>query len=213
MTDGLTPQWVMHGASSSREAAVIIVAVLVAAALAFRSAWVSRATTSAAVVWGSFALRCGSLVVLAVLLFQPAWAWTVTTRQLGRIVIAVDASDSMQVADPHADPREYLQWGVGLGWLDPQTVQQQLADPIASRDDALAGRFATLLRTEIAARVVTDPQAGIAASLARLGDVELQIFAGEAVATTLDELPTLLTTPPADLKTGTTEMTAVLRTA
>lgn len=213
MTDGLTPQWVMHGAASSTQAATIIIAMLVAIILAWRSARAGRAMVSAPVTWGCFTLRCGSLLTIGVLLFQPAWAWTVTTRQLGRIVIAVDASESMQASDSQASPREMMQWGVGLGWLDHEVVKPQLAAEEIPRDDALAARFAAFPRSEIAAKVVTDSKIGLLTTLEKLGELDLQLFAGEAIATTGEELPDMLTAPPGGLHTETTQTSAALRAA
>ncbi len=213
MTDGIAPQWVMNGAASSTQAVMIIMAVIVVAVMAWWAAWRERATAGAAVVWGSFALRCTALVVLGVLLFQPAWAWTVTTRQLGRIVIAVDASDSMQATDPQASAHELLQWGIGLGWLDRQVAAQQLADENPPRDAALAARFATLHRTDVATRIVTDPHVGLLTELSKLGDLDLQVFAGESRATSGEELPALLSAPASGLQTHTTQTTAALRAA
>ncbi len=213
MTDGIAPQFVFNGADSSATFAVIVFAVLIAIGLAWRSMRAEQESASRNVVRGCFALRCASLMVLGLLLLQPAWAWTVTSRQLGRIVIAVDVSDSMQSADPTADGRELLQWGLGLGWLDRQTVEPQLAAPEIPRDAALAARFKTLRRTEVAARLVTDPQHGVHASLSKLGELDGQIFAGEAAAIPFADLAVTTTTPPALIQPATTQLSSVLRSA
>lgn len=211
MDDGIAPQFVWNGAGSSATLAVIVSAVLIAIGLAWRAMRADRNTASRKVTRIGFALRCASLVILGLLLLQPAMAWTVTSRQLGRIMLAVDVSDSMQSADPTAEGRELLQWGLGLGWLDRQAAEQQLAAENIPRDEALAARFKTLRRTEVATRVLTDPQVGLNAALSRLGELDAQIFAGEAVTTTFDELAAAVGTPPSSLQPATTQMTSVLR--
>ncbi len=213
MTDGIAPQFVLNGAGSAATFAVIVTAVLIAFGLAWHSIHAERHSASRTVVRGCLALRCASLVVLGLLLLQPAWPWTVTSRQLGRIVVALDVSDSMQSADTAADARELLQWGVGLGWLDRQATEEQLADENITRDDALAARFKTLRRTEMAARVMTDPQQGLQTALGKLGELEGRLFAGETTATTFDELTEHATNPPASLHPTTTQISSVLRAA
>lgn len=212
MSDGVAPQFVFHGAASAAQAAIVLLAVAVAIGLAWWSAQAEFAGNSRLIVQCSFALRCASLVVVGILLLQPAWAWTVTSRKLGRIVVAVDVSESMQVADPSADGRELLQWGIGLGWLDRKTVAPQLAADEIPRDEALAVRFRTLPRTEVAARILTDPHHGLQSTLAKLGDLEGQVFAGESTAITLDELATTVAKPAAALQPATTQLSSVLRT-
>lgn len=213
ISDGLTSQWVLHGATTTSQGVLIILAVLLAMAMACRASWAARRMAPSAVVWGSFALRCGALIVLGVMLFQPALAWTLANREQGRILVSVDVSDSMQTADAQASPRELLQWGVGLGWLNRSTAAEQLNDKDVPRDAALAERFATLSRSEIAARLVTDPQAGLNTALAKLGDVELHVFAGETLAVTPEELSTWDATPSTVSATNTTQTATVLREA
>lgn len=212
MTDALTSQWVLHGAMTTSQGVLIVLAVLLAMALACRASWSARRAASATVVWGSFALRCGALLVLGVMLFQPALAWTLANREQGRILVAVDVSDSMQSADAHASARELLQWGVGLGWLDRATAAEPLQNNEVPRDAALAARFANLSRSEIAARLVTEPQSGLNTALAPLGDVELHVFAGETLAVTPTEFSTWAAASSA-VPTNTTQTATVLREA
>lgn len=211
MSDGIAPQLVFHGAATVARTAIVFLAIALAIGLA---RWSSRAelrSKSGFIVRCCFALRCASFVVLGILLLQPAWAWTVVSRKLGRIVVAVDVSDSMQAADPTADGRELLQWGIGLGWLDRQTVAPQLAAEEIPRDDALAERFKTLPRTEVAARVLADPQHGLQSTLTRLGELEGHVFAGESAAITLDELAATVVKPPTTLQPATTQLSSVLQ--
>ncbi len=208
MTDGIAPQFVWNGAGSS---VTIVLAVLIAIGLAWRAMRADQHAASRRVVRIGFVLRCASLVVLGILLLQPAWAWTVTSRQLGRIVVAVDVSDSMQAVDSTADGRELLQWGLGLGWLDRQATEQQLAAENIPRDEALAARFKTLRRAEVAARVLTDPQLDLKTTLGRVGELDPYIFAGEAAATTFDNLDSLVTSPSASLQPTTTQFTSILQ--
>lgn len=213
MTDGIAPQFVFNGAGTSAAFTVIVLAVLVAIGLAWRSMLIDQLLASRPVVQSCFTLRCASLVVLGLLLLQPAWAWTVTSRQLGRIIVGVDVSESMQSSDPTADGRELLQWGLGLGWLDRQTVEPQLAAEEIPRDEALAARFKTLRRTEVATRLVTDRQHGLQTPLSKLGELDGQLFAGEAAATTFEDLQQVAASPPASLQPATTHLSSVLRAA
>ena len=62
------------------------------------------------------ALRMAVLAVLAVILLEPVLAWTLDLEKSGRIVVAVDVSQSMETKDEQASRSEKLR-----SFLDTET--------------------------------------------------------------------------------------------
>ena len=63
------------------------------------------------------ALRMSVLALLGVILLEPVLAWTLDLERSGRIVVAVDVSQSMETKDIQASDAEKLRTAQALGLL------------------------------------------------------------------------------------------------
>ncbi|MEY3459127.1 MAG: hypothetical protein RL215_2284, partial [Planctomycetota bacterium] len=67
--------------------------------------------------WGLLVLRSSILVLLFLLMLQPLLTKRFDIEKRGRVVVAVDASLSMETRDRHAALPEKLRWAQALGML------------------------------------------------------------------------------------------------
>ncbi|MGH7128739.1 MAG: hypothetical protein ACREIV_09225, partial [Planctomycetaceae bacterium] len=104
--DGLHPLWWV---------VVCALAVLAAAALMVVLLRYERRLVPRKVGHSLLALRLLVLAALAAALLKPVWSWTRDRDQLGRIVVAIDLSESMSTSDAHASRAEKLRWARALG--------------------------------------------------------------------------------------------------
>ncbi|MEZ6122448.1 MAG: hypothetical protein R3C49_04645 [Planctomycetaceae bacterium] len=73
------------------------------------------------------AFRIAVLCLLLVTMLQPVLTETLVETVPSRLIIGIDASASMETADPHAVPEETLLWAQALGMTDAARTQEQLA--------------------------------------------------------------------------------------
>jgi hypothetical protein len=153
------------------------------------------------------ALRLAVLAVLAVILLEPVLAWTLDLEKSGRIVVAVDVSQSMETKDEQASRSEKLRTAQALGLLSREApveewckaydvgkepawaVVAEESDPnklkalIDSRREMARGAIdevSKLDRVEIARRILQSGPSPLLKDLEKLGKVELCLFAGQA---------------------------------
>lgn len=71
-------------------------------------------------------LRLSVLAVLLLTFLQPVLSWKLDQERAGRIVVAVDLSQSMTTTDAHASPDEKLSWARALGLIGNEATDERL---------------------------------------------------------------------------------------
>jgi len=155
-------------------------------------------------------LRVAVLALIVFLVgFQPVYARDVKFDLPGRILVAVDRSDSTDVADPQRTPLERLRLARALrlaadladdatldGWIkeyeDGRTPRWDERDAKQrSAHDAVCRRADELTRSEAARRVLAADGVGLLPALAKQHDVQLVGFHREAWELKPDQLDEL----------------------
>ena len=159
-----------------------------------------RKLTSAGVARWLMALRITVLLLLLLVLMQPVYSWSLDRDRTGRIVVALDLSQSMQGVDEHATPIEKLRWARAVGAIGNPAVDAQLdewearladnpdaADAIPEDldlpDDVLDSVLESvdqLSRREIARRLLLETNRPLIEHLESLAAVDIVVFAGRA---------------------------------
>lgn len=180
------------------------------------------------------ALRLAVLGVLFLTLMQPVVAWVLDRDRSGRIIVAVDVSQSMDTADSYADDAELLRWARRLELIGNPSIDARLDEWIASyenreeptwvkpgeaptdkrraelarlRRDLVREKLEAvraLPRRDIASRLMTTTSAPLLQQLSEIGDVEIRAFAGKAE--TIDEAA-IAKTLESDIETLVPELT------
>ncbi|OYW21799.1 MAG: hypothetical protein B7Z55_05425 [Planctomycetales bacterium 12-60-4] len=224
MSDAITPQLTFPGASSWP----IYVhggAVLVACLLIWQLIRWERRLVPAHVGWMLLALRLAALGVILLALLKPTWAWVIDRERSGRVVVAIDVSQSMQTSDLHATAAERLRWLTGIGWLGGKTplppppeepiVDQTVLPPAPDGIDdttwrELNSRLSQLSRAEVARRTMVEGSNSLWQQLQRLATVQLQAFAGSSITVSEDDVAALVATPPAAVVPDSTRISGLL---
>ncbi len=182
------------------------------------------------------ALRLVAVGVVFVALLEPVLTWTVDRTQTGRVLIAVDVSDSMATVDKQADKSERLRWIRALKMIGNDAVDAQLdrwqeafdndrepewvgpdetKDPIerAEREaarrqqlDELMDAVGQISRKEIARRLIDSGPSALWDRIDDLAIGELQVFAGEAAVADAESLPELVAHPARSLQTDVSDL-------
>lgn len=177
-----------------------------------------RRLISRALGWTLLVLRLSVVALVFLALLEPLRITEIDKERTGRILLAVDVSESMDTIDQHAERGEQLRWARALGmignaetndrldrwqaaldagqepeWADAQEVadpprRQQLARARRENFEAVCTQLSQLSRREIARRLLTSGTTPILTQLAQLGVLEVSLFAGEAEAVPPQEL-------------------------
>lgn len=188
-------------------------------------------------------LRLMVLFCLGVTFLEPAITWTYETKRNGRIVVAVDVSDSMTTADVHALPAEKLRWARALGIVGEQTAPERIAAwqtaydnyqepqwvaPTETADPERRARLtevrkknleqalqdaAKVPRKEMARRLLTLSSPPLLPELEKLGQVQIVAFGGAAQGTNAKQLPQVVAKPPSSLLTTSSDLSQPLNAA
>lgn len=227
MPDAISPQLTLPGAASWMFC-IHAAAVMLACLLIWRLLLWERRLVPAAVGWMLLVLRVTALGLVLIALLKPTWAWVIDRELSGRIVVAMDVSQSMQTSDLHATAAERLRWLAAVGWLsgdtplppppaEPMPDQSVLPPAPEGIDDAtwreLTTRLASLSRAEVARRTIFDGSEALWTQLQRLVTPQLQIFAGTSISAAKEDAADLVTTPPPALLVDTTRLASPLLTA
>jgi hypothetical protein len=183
---------------------------LIAAALIVLLLRYERRLISRPVGYVLLALRLSIVVLLFITFLQPVTIGIHEAEHTGRIIVALDISESMTTTDDFASEAELLQWARALGLIGNSTIAERLdlwiksyergEEPIwvtpdesvtdgqrselaRLRRDGVAEILATvrkLPRHEIARRLLSEGPQPLLRRLAELGTVELRTFAGES---------------------------------
>ncbi len=183
-------------------------------------------------------LRLVVLTVLLLTLLQPIVARRIDHEHTGRVLVAVDLSESMETADGHAGKGEKLRWARAMGmignaatndridrWIKafdegrvPKWVDEnEAADPALARTrrENLEGIFSQidqLPRKEIARRLLTGTSSPLLPQLEEVANVELIVFAGNANSSDKETLETTVKLPPVTLLTGVSDLSQAMST-
>ncbi|WP_166819828.1 hypothetical protein [Thalassoroseus pseudoceratinae] len=103
-----------------------ILAVLAAVGLIFVLLQYERRLVRPSVGNTLLLLRLAILFVFAVTLLKPSLVWERIESHDGRILVAIDLSDSMDTLDSHATSAEKLRWARGLGMIGNSQIDQRL---------------------------------------------------------------------------------------
>lgn len=240
----MTPQLVFNGWSTSIWWSATLIGAAVASAVVVALLYrYERRLVPWHVGALLLALRLAVVTLLFITLFEPVLNWTRDQKQRGRIVVAVDVSESMSTADSQATPAEKLRWARGLGMIGNSTVADRLdrwqaaldsdqvppwLDPGEGGDAPSSSRLATsrqenlesvlvavgmLSRKEIALRLLSGGSRPLLPELDSLGYLELHVFAGKSAAADAQRLAKLVAEPGESLQIQRTDLNQALTPA
>lgn len=175
--------------------------------------------------WTLLTLRLATILLVFLALLEPLRITEIDRERTGRILVAVDVSESMDTVDQHAKPAEQLHWARALGMIgnadinerldqwqaaydagrEPEwaTVQEapdparrrQLADARRENLHAVFDQLSQLSRKELTRRLLTGGSAPVLKQLAELGLLEVSLFAGQSAAVPVEDLAAAIEKP------------------
>lgn len=175
------------------------------------------------------ALRLAVLAVIFLTLLQPVVTWTIDKEKSGRILVAVDVSESMDTADSYATKAELLRWARALEMIGNPAIDERLDQWITAwendkepqwvddseaasdqqrseleklrRDNVeqIVAAVRDLPRREVAHRLLTKTASPLLKSLEEIGTVELRAFAAQSQIVESSAADTALTAPSPSL--------------
>ena len=208
-----TRRLLFHGLESTSWQVLLAVVALVAVTCVVMLFRYERRLVSPRLGNTLLLLRVLTISSLFLVLLEPVASWSVDEERSGRVVVALDLSESMDTTDKQATASEKLRWARGLGMIGNADIDSRLdqwqasyergeepewvavnetADPekrralASSRQELVKGVFAELDRTprrEIAERLLTSGVDPLLPKLEKLAQVELCLFAGGSTTT------------------------------
>lgn len=116
----------------------MLVLVVAAAALVVLLSKYERKLVPAHIGYGLLLLRLAVIAVIWLALLQPVLTWTIDRERTGRVVVALDLSESMTTTDRIATKAEKLRTAIGLGMIGSDQNRDRwlraLADLEAERE-------------------------------------------------------------------------------
>ncbi len=182
------------------------------------------------------ALRLAVVVVIGLALLEPIWITEIDRERTGRILVAVDVSDSMDTIDLQAGAGEKLRWARALGmignaeiderldrwqaafdegrepeWVDPEETpdpqrRRQLAEARRDNLEQIFAQLSRLSRKEMVRRLLTSGHDPLLQQLSKLGVLEVALFAGQSASVDPEELNERLTQRDPALLSETTDL-------
>eukprot|EP00913_Durusdinium_trenchii_P028377 g26605.t1 len=186
------------------------------------------------------------MIVVLLLIFvflQPVLSWTLESAVSGRIIVAVDLSESMATTDQHAQNAEKLRWARALGmignaktndridrwiaayeegkeppWVDKTEggsvlQKQKLAETRKENAEKVFAAVDAISRKEIAKRLLLKGSDPLLAKLQKLGDVDVVVFGGKVVSADDESLEKTVDEPPNSLRADVSNLTSALMPA
>ncbi len=229
------------GAASRGWVIFAVVGVLLALIFSFQLLRLERRLVPPTAGWTLLTLRLLILTLLFLILLQPLLTKRFDAEERGRVVVAVDASLSMETQDRHASLAEKLRWAQALGMLGSDDTTAQIdtwvaqaesgAEPdwsgrgrppenAVERASAEARRrqvedaleeLGQMPRTEFVRRLLMAQPRELLRNLREVMPVDLRVFATEQQATAAEELERRLTNDRRDLVPGGTGAVQMLR--
>lgn len=237
----MTWRLLFSGTSSLPWTCFIVLAAGTAIALSCWLLRLERRMVSRTIGWTLLTLRCTVLSLLLLTLLQPVLTKQFDQRQQSRVVVAVDASDSMETRDSHATLAEKLRWAQALGmlgndetrplierwaaaadagteppWLGSDQPPQTAADQAAAnarRNQVFASlsEFDQMPRTEFARRLLTARPTQLLENLRKNLPLDLRLFATEQLQTTPRQLTQQLQAERSKLLPAATDAVGLLQ--
>lgn len=231
---------VFQALDASWTSLAVLVLVAAAAVLVVVLSKYERKLVPAHVGYGLLILRLCVIAVIWLALLQPVLTWNIDREQTGRVVVALDLSESMNTSDRIATKAEKLRTAMGLGmigndqnrdrWLrvledleaerEPKWVDdneganaEQRATLSKSRKELAEESFQKLdniSRAEIARRLIGDKPEGWLGELQESFNIELRIFGSKSVPSELETLAEAVQNPPDALGKTVTNLTSAL---
>ena len=230
--------------SGAKSPAWVLLAMLSVVAVLLLSVWLmrlERRMVSRNVGRILLSLRIAVLAVMLTLLLQPVLTTQLDVTQRGRVIVAIDASQSMEIYDTNAPLGEKLRWAQALGmlgnqetdtliqqWVDAadaaeepnwlgnaqpsQTpVEQSAAEARKRQVNSTLEELAQMPRTEFVRRLLQSQPRDLLQKLQGLIGVDVRLFATEQKAATSEELASLLQSERIELLPGNTDVLNVLQ--
>lgn len=124
--ESVTRRLVFQAGESTGWMVLCVLAALLAGALIVLLLRYERRLVPKRTGYALLGLRLSVLTLLFVTLLQPELIWTLDRTQSGRMLVAVDLSESMSTADNHATPVEKLRWARALGMIGNEANASRL---------------------------------------------------------------------------------------
>jgi hypothetical protein len=170
-------------------------------------------------------LRLVIVAILFLTFLQPVLSWSLDKEKSGRIVVAIDVSQSMETIDTFASKAELLRWGRAMGMLgndktkdrldgwiaayekgeEPQWVQKdeagtqqkraELAQLRKKNTEEVAEEIRKLTRKQVAMRLITGQNKKLIEELEQLGVVEIRAFATKPESLDIKTLKSFIEQP------------------
>lgn len=225
-----------NGLASWQWTAVCAIALLASIVMIVILLRYERRLVPRKVGWTLLLLRFALIAVVFLTFLEPVLSWTLDRERTGRIVVAVDLSESMAVADEHAAPIEKLRWARALGLIGNDAVDDRVdewekafaegrepewVDENEKRDAGRAARLAAarkenvdrifkdldgVSRKEIVRRLLTETSNPLLDELEEVANVDVVVFSGRAQSAEGATLEQLVTQPPAAVLTDVTDL-------
>jgi hypothetical protein len=222
----------------------VLSVVLSVAAVLLLSIWLmrlERRVVARSVGWVLLSLRFMVLGVMLTLLLQPVLTTQLDVTKRGRVIVAVDASESMEIHDTNAPLAEKLRWAQALGmlgnqetdtliqqwvmaaeageepnWLGnalpPQTPAEHSAAEARKRQvDSSLSELAEMPRTEFVRRLLQSQPRVLLEKMQGLIGVDVRLFATKQTTANSEELAELLQSERLEILPGNTDVLNVLQ--
>ena len=229
-----------YGANSPWWLALSVAAVAAALVLIVMLLRYERRLVPARVGNSLLLLRLLVLAAALLTLLEPVLTWEIDRKKRGRILVAVDLSESMNTADKHGSRAEKLRWARALGMIGNQATnaridgwiasleadeeplwagEDEIADPqereqlAASRKETVQRIFQEidrLPRKEIIRRLLSQGTSPLIAQLENVAEVDLRVFAGASEASDAQTLDAYLQKPPDVVSTMASNLESAL---
>lgn len=233
-----TQELIFQGLADSGLFWICLLTCLISGGLIFTLLKYERQLVSASVGNSLLLLRLAVLAVLFLTFLQPVLTWVLDQEKTGRIIVAVDVSESMETADRFATQAETLRLARALelignptidsridGWIDAYERSEEpvWADPGEAPTDAKLRELVRLRRDnveqliesvrdmprrEIARRLLSATSTPLTSQLAELGNVEFRAFAAKSELLDVKTLDQTLAAPIPGLIPQQTNLTS-----
>jgi hypothetical protein len=231
--------------SGTRSPFWVLCSVLSIVAVLLLSVWLlrlERRMVSRNVGWFLLSLRMAVLALMLALLMQPVLTTQLDVSQRGRLIVAIDASQSMEIHDSNVPLDEKIRWAQALGmlgndetnnliqqwvaaaeageepdWLGkaepPQTTaEQSVAEARRQQVNSSLAELTQMPRTEFVRRLLQSQPRELLQKLEGLIAVDVRLFATQQKAATSEELASLLHSARVDILPENTDVLKTLQT-
>ena len=129
---------VFQALDASWTSLAVLALVIAAAALVIVLSKYERKLVPAHIGYSLLLLRLAVIAVIWLALLQPVLTWTIDRERTGRVIVALDLSESMTTTDRIATKAEKLRTAIGLGMIGNDQNRERwlriLADLEAERE-------------------------------------------------------------------------------